>query len=180
MGSDYTDDVLKSFTDNNLLKSLMLSMKMFMEETVPESGGLFECLWKQKQLLNLREQTVTHTEKLGFHLEGFISDNWMRGSNSYLKRTRLVAPSKKVTITISPNRACSPPATVDVRVSVLTAPFVWSSASTETSPELILTKTCFFLFFFLSIGSLLAAHSQYPLIKPVTFHWQSLWRNTPR
>lgn len=44
------------------------------------------------------------------------------------------------------------------------ASFVWSPASAETSREPRLTKACFFL----CTGSLLAAHRQYPLIKPVT------------
>lgn len=98
-------------------------------------------------------------------MEGCISDNWMRGSNSYLKRTRLVAPSKKVTITISPNQPlCTPwkcqceSASIDGSLCLISSQrwdFPWA-------------KTHKGLVFSLCTGSLLAAHRQYPLIKPVT------------
>lgn len=89
----------------------------------------------------------------------------MRGSNSYLKRTRLVASSKKVTINISPNQPLFTPWCCQCE-----------SASIDGTLCLIFSQRWDFpraeahkgLFFFLCTGSLLAAHSQYPLIKPVT------------
>lgn len=113
-------------------------------------------------MLISRQAAYTNTKKLDFHLEGCISDNWMRGSNSYLKRTRLVAPSKKVTITISPNQPLFTPwycqcesASIDGILCLIFSQhwdFPWAKAHKG-------------LFFLLSgcTGSLLAAHSQYPL-----------------
>lgn len=89
----------------------------------------------------------------------------MRGSNSYVKRSRLVAPSKKVTITISPNQL------------LFTLCYCQcESSSIDGTLCLISSQRCDFpraeahkgLFLCLSTGSLLAAHRQYPLIKPVT------------
>lgn len=118
-------------------------------------------------------QTRSLTKTVDFHLERCILDNWMRGSNSDLKRSCLVATDKRSRLPLAQISPCSPPAAVNVRVPVSMAPFVWSSASAHTSLELRLTKGCivffvFFSFLFLCTASLLAAHSQYPLIKPVT------------
>lgn len=97
-------------------------------------------------------------------MEGCISDNWMRGSNSYLKRTRLVAPSKKVTITISPTAPVHP-----LEVSMWKCQYRWHPLS-DLQPALRLPVSWDSqrLVFFLCTGSLLAALCQYPLIKPVT------------
>lgn len=143
----------------------------FHEIIAGQSRERSECLLltlppKTKSTFMLRALTATRTEELRSHLEGFISDNWMRGSNSYLKRARLAAPSEKGHNYHYPKSAqftrCYCQCEM-CRVSM--APFVWSPASSETFPEPRLTKACFFL---LCKGSLLAAHSQYPLIKPVT------------
>lgn len=110
-------------------------------------------------------QTATHGKKLDFHLDGCISDNWMRGSNSYLKRTRLVAPSKKVTITISPNQPLFTPWYSQCESASIDGPLclIFSQRS-----DFLRAQAHKGLFFSMCSGSLLAAHRQYPLIKPVT------------
>lgn len=98
-------------------------------------------------------------------MEGCISDNWMRGSNSYLKRTRLVALSKKVTITISPNQPLCPSWKCQCESASIDGSLCLISSQRWDFPW---AKTHKGLLFFLCTGSLLAAHRQYPLIKPVT------------
>lgn len=101
-------------------------------------------------------------------MEGCISDNWMRASNSYLKRTRLVAPSKKVTITISPNQPLRTSWKCQCESASIDGSLCLISSQRWDFPWAKTHKGLFFFFFFLCTGSLLAAHRQYPLIKPVT------------
>lgn len=92
----------------------------------------------------------------------------MRGSNSYLKRTRLVAPSKKVTITISPNQALFTPRYCQCESASIDGILCLISSQRCDFPRAGAHKGLFFFFPPRYSLSPLAARSQYPLIKPVT------------
>ena len=162
MESDHRDMKLKSLIHNKTTLSLSSSTQMCDGNyAAGKFASTSECLVLtlsiQKSRCSPWIQTATHPETPDSHLERCISDNWMRGSNSYLKRTHLVAPSKKVTITICPNQPLFTPWYCQ-----------WESASIDGSLCLIFNQRWDFpwaavhkgFFFFLCVQALSVGSTQ--------------------